>query len=101
MPELNELRGEVLLDLDGRALVLAPNFAVLAALEAAFGETLITLAERFVEGKAMLADMHKVITIAGGHDAKTLEAEKLVGKNYLKTQTALARFFAAALGVEV
>ncbi len=99
MMTVNIHRGEVLLVLDDVSIVLAPTFAVLAALEGAFQQNLIALAEKFSEGKATLSELFKIIQMAGGDHAKNLEAQKLVGKNYLAVQKAVAEFFAAALGV--
>lgn len=97
---MNLHRGEVEMRLGEHAYVLTPNFATLAALEAVFNENLIALAERFIEAKASLKDLHLAIQTIGGSDAEKISPEELVGKNYLVVQKAVAEFFAGALGLE-
>lgn len=63
-PTANPHRGELLLMLDDRPLLLRPTFAALSALEQQTGHSLIALARRLANGQATLKELELIITLS-------------------------------------
>lgn len=99
MANVNVYRGEVAVKVGDAEIVLVPSFARLAALEAALGKSLIDLAQMFVEETPTLEQMRLALAVAAGVSDDAVDGDGVVGENYLAVRMALAKFFAAAVGV--
>jgi len=100
MSEANAHCGEILVNLLGNAFVLRPSFAALAAMEAATGVGLITLARQFASGGCTLAHMVALLKAgiegAGGTAPDNL-GELVAQSGVAQVAGTLSQFLAQAL----